>query len=277
VATDGDLGPARGLAAALGLGTALRQRYSDHTLRGTFVIELPTPRTVRALALGGFDFLVLDLEHSPLDLTGLPALIAEGHACGTPVLVRPWCLEHGLIGKILGLGANGVLAPDVASPEQARAVVDAARYAPAGARGVCPLIGPVAADRVTPGASEDVLIVVQIEGREGLGNAAKIASTPGVDGVFVGPYDLAQALGAPGDVRGTVILDAAERIADATPQEVMLGVYLDDPTDSGKWSGRGFGLQCIGFDSQMLLERARDVVQAAQAEPAPVGRHRRQT
>jgi 4-hydroxy-2-oxoheptanedioate aldolase len=255
------------LAAGLELGARLRRRYDAEILRGTFVIELPTPRTVRALALGGFDFVILDLEHSPLDLPGLPPLISEAHACGTPVLVRPWSHDAGMLGKILDLGVNGVLIPNVGSVEQAQAVTAATRYAPLGARGVCPLIGPSAVKRLRGGVG-DVLVIAQIEGREGLAAAEQIAATPGLDGVFVGPYDLAHALGEPGEVNGSGVIDAAETIARVVPDGVMLGIYVDDPVESAAWARRGFRLQCVSFDGRMLVERAHDVLAAAQAEMA---------
>jgi len=262
------------LARALDLGGVLRERYADGTVHGTFVIELATQGAVRALALAGFDFVVIDLEHSPLDLGALPALIAEAHAVGIPALVRPWSAEPGLLGKILDTGANGLLIPHVVGPEQARAVVEATRYAPGGSRGVCPLVGPTAADAYAPGIRDGVLVVLQIEGREGVRRAAEIAATPGIDGVFVGPYDLSHALGEPGEVNGAVIVAAAADVAGATPPDVMLGMYVDDPADSAAWSERGYRLQCVSFDGRMLLERARGVVAESHADISEDGRVR---
>jgi 2-keto-3-deoxy-L-rhamnonate aldolase RhmA len=109
------------------------------------------------------------------------------------------------------------------------------------------------------------LLVLQIEGREGVAQAEEIAATPGIDGVFVGPYDLSHALGEPGAVNGAAIVDAARRVAEATPAGVMLGMYVDDPADSALWAERGYRLQCLSFDGRMLLERARGVVAIADA------------
>jgi 4-hydroxy-2-oxoheptanedioate aldolase len=260
------------LASGLGLGAVLRGAYGRGVLRGTFVIELPAAGTVRALALAGFDFVVIDLEHSPLGIDGLPALLAEAHACGLPALVRPWSQDAGMLGKLLDLGASGLLVPQVADAAQARAVVEATRYAPVGARGVCPLVGPAAAERYSAGVADGALILLQIETGEGLANAAEIAGTAGIDGVFVGPYDLSQALGASGEVNGPAVLDAADRIAQVAPPKSMLSVYVDDPAESQAWAKRGYRLQCLGFDARMLVERGRAVLDTSSgvAEPARV-------
>jgi 2-keto-3-deoxy-L-rhamnonate aldolase RhmA len=253
------------LRASLTLGRQLRDRYAQGVARGTFVIELPTIGAIRALALAGFDFVVIDLEHSAIDVAALPPLVSEAHACGLPVIVRPWSHDGGLIGKLLDLHANGVLIPHVGTAGEARDVAAAARYSPLGSRGVCPLIGTSAFSDPVRELSQAPLVLVQIEGRDGLANAAAIAATPGLDGVFVGPYDLSHALGAPGEVEGADVIGAAATIADAAGDERMLGVYVDDPRDSLRWAERGYRFQCIDFDGRMLLERARSTLDAARS------------
>jgi len=104
VANDG----ASRIAGSLGLGRALRRKAADGFALGTFVIECPVPATLRALAFAGFDFAVIDMEHSAIDFSNLDSLIAAGHAAGLPILVRPWGEDSGLIGKALDLGANGI-------------------------------------------------------------------------------------------------------------------------------------------------------------------------
>lgn len=248
------------LQEAHALGERLRRR---DTVRGTFLIELPTQRAVRALALAGFDFVVLDLEHSPFEFPALAPLISEAQLCGMAALVRPRYQDPELIGKLLDLGANGLLIPHVDSADQARAIVAAARYAPAGSRGACPLTGTSVYD--TPGGKLDTaaLVLVQIESRAGLADAAAIARVPGVDGVFVGPYDLSHALGVPGDVGGEPVVAAAAAVAAAVPDDAILGVYVDRAAESQLWAGRGYRFQCIEFDGRMLLTQARATLQAA--------------
>lgn len=257
------------LRHAMSLGDGLRAAWRERVVRGTFVIELPTPRTVRALALAGFEFVVLDLEHSPYDGSDLAPLVAEAHLMGIPVLVRPWTSDAGLLGKILDLGVNGVLIPHVGSAAEARAVVDACRYSPAGSRGVCPLIGTTAFDDPVSHMRDAVLVVVQIEGTTGLENVAEIAAVDGVDCLFVGPYDLSHALGTPGEHNGSGVTAAAAQVADAVPPGLALGVYVDDPAQSQRWAKRGFHMQCVGFDGRMLMEQARRTLDIAADDTTP--------
>jgi 2-keto-3-deoxy-L-rhamnonate aldolase RhmA len=245
--------------AGRGLGDAYRERV----VMGTFLIELPTPRTIRALALAGFDFVVLDLEHSPYALEALGGLVSECHACGLPALVRTWSLDGGMIGKVLDLGANGIMVPHVRHATDAAEAVRAAHYAPVGERGVAPLIGHRAAWDLDDDAGSSVLVVAQIEGAGAVASADEIASVPGVGAVFVGPYDLAQSLGDGHGVDSPGVLAACEAVAASCGEKAMLGIYVDDPARSQDWGRRGFRLQCVGFDGRMLLDGASRVLNEA--------------
>lgn len=249
-------------------GGRLLHDASDQPLRGTFLIELPCPATVRAIALAGFDFVILDLEHSAFTLETLPGLITEARACQLVSIVRIPAGQLGLIGNVLDLGANGVMVPHISTAQQAQDVVVKARFAPLGRRGFSPLtIFDPLSDPQTQ-LNQETVVILQIEGQEGLSNAAAIASTEGVDAVFVGPYDLAESVGTPSDIDSPAVLDGITAIAAAVGDGTLLGLYFDDPAKSTTWATRGFRLQCIGFDGQMLLARARTVMRTAQGSAA---------
>lgn len=251
----------------IGRGAELRDRLARGTAVGTFLIELPHTRAVRALALAGLDFVVVDMEHSGCDFSDLAPLVAEGQACGMAMLVRVWGEDVGLIGKALDAGANGVMVPHVATPARAREVVEQARFAPAGTRGYSPLVSYGALRDPQAELNAATLVLVQIEGAVGLSNTPAIAATPGVDGVFVGPYDLAESLGTPSDIGSPAVLEAAARVAAAVPDDGLLGIYMDDPARSDGWARTGFRLQCIGFDAQLLLHRAQEIVERSARRP----------
>jgi 2-keto-3-deoxy-L-rhamnonate aldolase RhmA len=262
------LTPAARIHAAVTAGRALRDAYRERAVVGTFLIELPTPRTIRALALAGFDFVVLDLEHSPYAVEALGGLVGECHACGLPALVRVWTLDGGMIGKLLDLGANGIMVPHVRNAGDAAEAVRAARYAPTGERGVAPLIGHRATWDLDGDAGSSVLVVAQIEGAGAVAVAGEIAAVPGIDGVFVGPYDLAQSLGDGGGVESPGVLAACEAVAESCGETAMLGIYVDAPARSRDWARRGFRLQCVGFDGRMLLDGASRVLNEARGGAA---------
>jgi 2-keto-3-deoxy-L-rhamnonate aldolase RhmA len=249
---------------SLTLGSRVRARYADGVVRGTFLIELPTSRAVRSLAFAGFDFVVLDLEHSTFDTERLAALIAEAQLVGLPAIVRVWGRDPGLIGKVLDAGANGVMAPRVETVAEAEAVVEAARYAPGGSRGIAPLISYKATGVPQPRLGDEIVVIAQIEGRQGVANAAAIAAVPGLDGVFVGVHDLAQSLGLPEAVESDAVAAAAAQVAESVG-DAMLGVYVEDPAQSAVWAARGFRFQCISFDGRMLVEGAARTLEVARA------------
>jgi len=177
------------------------------------------------------------------------------------MLVRPWGEDVGLIGKLLDMGANGIMAPHVDSPERARAIVEQARFAPEGNRGLCPLSKYDSLSEPLRMLDDSTYVVVQIEGRNAIDRIAEIAAVPGIDAVFVGPYDLAMSLGvAPGS---TQVFAAAERMAEAVPRGPTLGIYIDDPARCGDWAARRFALQVVSFDGRMLSNGARTVVTQA--------------
>jgi 4-hydroxy-2-oxoheptanedioate aldolase len=249
------------VARNFALGHDLRRKAAAGLALGTFVIELPHSTTLRSLALAGFDFAVLDLEHSSLGLDGLESLIAAGHAAGLPLLVRPWSVEDGLIGKILDMGANGIMAPRVENVDRARTIVEQVRFGAGRGRGFAPLTRYDALEMPLEALNAATLLVLQIEGREGIEHAPAIAQIPGVDALFVGPYDLALSLGVPpGSPRVGV---AAARFARAMPRGRVLGIYVDDPKRSAQWAARGFSLQCVSFDGRMFANGARAIVAAA--------------
>ena len=245
------------LAESLLRGNTLRQKTAAGWALGSFLIELPTPATLTALAVAGFDFVVLDMEHSSVGFSALESLIVAGQAVGLTVLVRTWGEDTGLIGKVLDMGAHGIMAPHVGTPERARSIVEQARFKPLGNRGFSPLMKFDSLEAPLQMLGEATYVVVQIEGKEALARAADIAAVPGIDAIFVGPYDLALSLGVlPGSAE---VHKAAERIAATVPAHLALGIYIDDPASCGEWAARRFALQCVSFDGRMLADGARRV------------------
>jgi 2-keto-3-deoxy-L-rhamnonate aldolase RhmA len=208
-----------------------------------------------------FEFVVLDMEHSPVDFGKLEALLNAGRAAGIPMLVRPWGKDTGLIGKILDMGAHGIMVPHVGTPERAREVVEQARFAPLGKRGFSPLTKFDAIEEPLKDLDESTYVVVQIEGRDAIDRVADIAAVPGIDAIFVGPYDLALSLDVPPG--SDAVVEAAVRVANAVPAELGVGIYVDNPSTVGDWQSRGFSLQCVSFDGRMIASGARSVVSAA--------------
>jgi 2-keto-3-deoxy-L-rhamnonate aldolase RhmA len=251
------------IAASLTRGTELRRKTAAGWALGTFVIEFPIPAALGSLALAGFDFVVLDMEHSAIDFSRLEPLISAAQAAGLATLVRPWGEDVGLIGKVLDMGANGIMAPRVESPERARAIIDQARFPPLGNRGFSPLIGYDSLREPLRELDDSTFVVLQIEGKQGIERIGEIAAVPGIDAIFVGPYDLALSLGVPPG--GPQVHEAAGQLAKSVPRHLGLGIYIDDPAKCGVWAARRFALQCASYDGRMLSNGARSVAARARS------------
>lgn len=248
------------VAANLTLGNELRRQVSTSVAIGTFLIEHPSPAAVLALAIAGFDFVVLDMEHSGFGFERLEALIMAAHSVQLPAIVRPWNPEPAIIGKVLDLGANGIMAPHVNSVDEAQQVVNACRYGDGG-RGFSPLAKYGSLENPTVALNDACYVIVQLEGQAGMAQAQDIAAVAGIDAVFVGPYDLALSLGVEtGDPK---VAQAAATLARQVESNVSLGRYVHDPNESKMWAAAGFRVQCVSFDGAMLAGAARNVVQTA--------------
>ena len=154
--------------------------------------SIPSPLTAEAAALAGADYVVADQQHGALDPATLMAMLQAIAGAGSTGLVRVAANDPFAIGQALDLGAAGVIVPMVSSREEAARAVAACRYQPEGIRS----FGALRA-----GAGERPLCLVMIETREGLEQAREIAGTPGLDGIYVGPSDLALSLGLQPTIR----------------------------------------------------------------------------
>jgi 4-hydroxy-2-oxoheptanedioate aldolase len=175
--------------------------------------SLPGSYAAEAVAGSGYDWLLFDTEHSPGDpLTVLPQLQAVA-PYSVSAVVRPAANDTVLIKRFLDLGAQTLLIPYVQDADEARAAVAATRYPPAGVRGVSGLTRATRFGRV-PGyakrAAEEICLLVQVETREALDRLEEICAVEGVDGVFVGPADLAASLGHVGEPGHPEVVAAVE-------------------------------------------------------------------
>jgi 4-hydroxy-2-oxoheptanedioate aldolase len=224
-------------------------------------IGLVSPTAMEIAASAGFDWLLIDGEHGPNNpVTVLPQLQAAA-AYGVPVIVRPVNHDPALIKQYLGIGAQTLLVPMVESVAEAEALVRALRYPPHGIRGVGTALERGArwnaVDDYFKQADDEMCLIVQIESRAGLDNLDAILKVDGVDGVFIGPADLAASLGhlgQPGhpEVK-TAIESALRRIKDAGR---AAGVFATDPATATLYRSCGASFIAVGADTAILRNAA---------------------
>jgi 4-hydroxy-2-oxoheptanedioate aldolase len=171
----------------------LKKRWRNGEVTYGANIRLGSPFLAEVLALSGFDFVRINMEHGMNWEHTLMPMIQAMNGTGTTVFVKIPSVDREFIGKMLDLGAEGISCPDLATVEQAREVVACTRHAPEGVRGNTSYY-----TKYLPGGKKrEVLVIGTIESLEGARNAAEITKVDGIDGITIGPGDLAQHLGLP--------------------------------------------------------------------------------
>lgn len=237
-------------------------------------LSLPSPYCAEAMSRLGFDWVCIDLQHGLLSYSDLPLLLpAVGNGSAVPLVRVPWNAPAEIM-KALDAGAAGVIVPMVNDRTEAERAVSACRYPPAGQRSFGPIRAALAAG---PGyasrANESVLCLVMIETQAGLDNLDAILATPGLDGVYVGPSDLALALGLPpkGDTDEPRHAAAVGHILErCRAHGVAAGIHTSSLAYARRYLEAGFQFVNLGSDAGFLVGAAgRDLAAARGAAPAP--------
>ena len=219
------------------------------------------------------DYVCVDGQHGLSDLAALIPMLAAVEAAGVTSLVRVPRNDPADIGKALDAGARGVIVPLVNDASEAARAARACRYPPEGERS----FGPVRAS-VVLGTSDpvelgrEVSCIVMVETREGLKNVEEIASTPGVDGIYVGPADLALSLGIPPnfDVVEPAHAEAVGRIKDSCKRYgIAAGIHAASAEVAKGHAEAGFDMITTGTDATLLADAARARLDAVRGEGGP--------
>jgi len=234
------------------------------------------PSTAEALGCAGFDFLVVDMEHTPVDTPEMIEILRT--IAGTPAqaMVRLVWNDPVWLKRVLDGGAQTVLLPFVQTAEEAQRAVAATRYPPDGIRGVAgnhrgSRFGTVP-DYLKNAASE-LCVMVQIETVKGFDNLAAIAAVPGVDSIFIGPSDLAASMGLLGDVGNAAVQEKLKAAAKQLRQlRKPCGILGMNPEMTAQFIGYGYDWVAIGSDMAFMVGRAQEVLGKARAAPPAAGR-----
>ena len=226
--------------------------------------SLSSSYSVEVIAGAGFDWILLDCEHSPNDLESLLAqLQAAAPYPSHPVVRVPWN-DMVNIKRVLDVGAQSLLIPYVSTAEEARAAVSYTRYPPAGARGVAGTTRATRFGRIkdyAKRAHEEICVLVQVETQGALDNIEAICAVEGVDGVFIGPADLHASLGYTGEIANPkvkpMIDEAIRRIRKAGKAP---GILTPNEADAKHWLSCGGLFVAVGADVGILARGAEALV-----------------
>jgi 4-hydroxy-2-oxoheptanedioate aldolase len=242
---------------------------------GTFV-GAAAPVTAEACAAAGVDWLVLDLEHGSGGEEQVRDVVPAAGAYGVPTVVRVESAARIRIGRVLDLGAAGVMLPRLDAAEEVREAVRHLRYPPHGDRGVA-TYNRACRFALDPGAlgraGGEILGVVQIESASAVEQVDRFAAVDGVDVLFVGPQDLSHSLGVPSDLGAPVYLAALERIhAAAERHGKACGLLVGDGASAAARLAEGWTFVGIGSDATLLAAAvAGELGRARPRNPASQG------
>ena len=247
----------------------LKAALATKTVQMGLWMNLVSPIAAEALSGAGFDWLLIDGEHGPNDI---PTILAQVQAIGsrTSVVVRPPVGEVRMIKQLLDLGVQTILVPMIESADHAAQMVKAMHYPPVGMRGVGATIARASdygriTDYITT-ANDQTCLILQIESRAGLAALPEILKLDGVDGVFIGPADLAADMGYPGNAAAPEV----QATIDSTLAAIMAsgksaGILTFDAKVAQRYAAMGVTFLGIGSDVAVLVKAMTVTLQAAKA------------
>jgi 2-keto-3-deoxy-L-rhamnonate aldolase RhmA len=259
-------------------GRGLKEMAADRSPKlGHFVVEFATPGIGHILKSAGCDFVLFDMEHSGFGFETVKSAVRYFEAARLPMIARVPSREYNHIARALDMGAEGLMVPMVGTVEEARRIVDAVKYHPAGKRGVAL---QVAHDAYRPGSVPDkfaaanarTTIFCQIETAEGVENAEAFAAMDGIDCLWVGHFDLSVSLGIPGQFDHPDFRRAIDRTtAAARKHGKSLGRLVPNVEQGVEIYAEGFDFVCYSGDVWVLHAALSDALTRLRAGCAGVG------
>ena len=217
--------------------------------------------STEAVAGAGFDWLLLDMEHSPNDTQTILHQLQTIAAYPVAAVVRPAWNDPVEIKKLLDIGVQNFLIPYVQNPAEAEQAVKSVRYPPRGIRGVSALTRATNFGRVIDymkSCEKEICVLVQVETQDALDEISGIAAIDGVDGIFIGPGDLSASLGFPGQLKHPTVLEAIDRaMLEIKSKGVAPGILTGDKELARHYIELGSMFTAVGVDAG-LLARAAD-------------------
>lgn len=219
---------------------------------------------VEALGFAGMDFVILDQEHGPVSNAGLYDHVRAARASSMKSIVRVKGVDANAIGAALDAGADGVQVPNISTPEEAEQAVKAAKFFPLGNRGVCRFVKAAEFGRSPKlkyfDKANEKLVILQVEGKTGIQNLEKILDVENFDILFIGPYDLSQSLGIPGQIDHPEMKELMNKVAHQVKEKgKRLGTFADSVESAKYLLSLGFEYLAYSVDINIFLEAAQNI------------------
>ncbi len=245
----------------LGLNARLQ---NQETLLGVFA-KTNDPFFIEIIGKAGFDFVILDCEHGPNSPREVYPLVLAAQASGLHAVVRVGALSEVEIARALDLGVAGIQVPQLTAADEARQAVKWSKFSPEGARGVCRFVR--AADFSLQARSKyfesanKVSVIGMVEGVAGIQSLDEILQVGGIDVLFIGPYDLSQALGLVGEVENPRVLKEIEAIvAKCKAHDRIVGTFVDNLTTAKRYKDLGVQYLAYSVDVGIFSDACRKII-----------------
>lgn len=223
------------------------------------------PGIIETMGYAGVDYVIIDLEHGPNSVQSVQNLIRGAQIAGLMPIVRVKESCASVMGEVLDIGAGGIQVPQITTRAEAEAVINRVKFAPMGERGVCRFVRAAkysSKDRFEYFKDENEKVtILQIEGQEGIDNIDDILTVDGIDVLFIGPYDLSQSLGVPGEIDNPLVeAKMLEIIERCSKKNIIVGTFVDTPENALKWKKLGVKYISYSVDMGIFYEAMTDIM-----------------
>jgi len=232
---------------------------------GTMVSLFDHPEIAKIIKLCGFDYFIVDCEHGNFDYTTVARIMTVARESGICGMVRIPDIRREVILKYMDMGAGGLLLPNTETVEQARALVEYAKYAPLGNRGVQLFRGHTGFEKIANAtdymkkANEETVLLIQIESPTGVKNIDALLAVDGIDAAFIGPNDLSQSMGIMGQFDHPNFIAALDAIiAAAKRKQKFSGAHFQVANALKPWIAKGMTVNLWANETVMMMNAAKD-------------------
>ena len=230
-------------------------------------MKFTDPAAVEIMGFAGFDFVIIDAEHGPISMENAQNMIRAAESVNITPVIRVGNNDESLILRALDIGAQGIEIPQINSKADAVRAVKSVKYSPQGERGVCRYVraanySSMDKFKYFESANNETMIIAHIEGVEGINNLDEILSVPGIDVIFIGPYDLSQSLGIPGQVNHSLVVGKMKEVVlKCKENKVSVGTFADDIKTAKFWVSLGVQYMSFSVDVGILYEVSKQIVE----------------
>jgi len=248
----------------------LIENYLKRTLNEGKVVFGPfmkftDPAAVEIMGFAGFDFVIIDTEHGPISIETAQNMIRAAESVNITPIIRVGNNDESFILRALDIGAQGIEIPQINSKPDAVRAVKSVKYSPQGERGVCRYVraanySSMDKFKYFESANKETMIIAHIEGVQGINNLDEILSVSGIDVIFLGPYDLSQSLGIPGQVNHPLVTEKMKEVVTKCKEsKFAAGTFADDVETAKSWISLGVQYISFSVDVGILYNASKNI------------------